>query len=116
LSPSQADGASLSYLRNLLVDVDTPLNEDRADLLQYDLIERDGGFHGLHMVVRIRTATNTNALAIAPSFTVDQLALLDQQTHKVYVLFVGCSSECFSKNESAIKRVVDSWHVKRNNG
>jgi hypothetical protein len=116
LTPNQSDTASTLFLRNLIVDVDTPINDDRADIIQYDMIQRDGGFHGIHMVIRIRAAPNTSALAQPASFTINQIALLDQKTERVYVLFVACTSECFSKNETSIKRVVDSWHVKRTNG
>lgn len=42
----------------------------------------------------------------------EQVSLVNSVTTKAWVLFVGCSPQCFAKNHSAVNRVVNSWIVR----
>jgi hypothetical protein len=44
--------------------------------------------------------------------TIDQTALVDQATSKLYALLVSCSNVCFDDNQGQISKVVDSWTVR----
>lgn len=103
LSPESADGVSLMSLRNLFYEIDTKLEEETAEVISYEPVERDGGFHGSHLVARLTTASG--------DIVVNQIALLDQATTKVYALAVACSVKCYDDNESEIEQVMDSWTV-----
>jgi hypothetical protein len=110
LGAATSDDLSLAGMRNFVFPVDQALNEDRADLLAYEPVEPDGGFHGLHFRIRIRDSATL--AQVTSSYTVDQTILVDQSTTKVYLFVVGCSSACFSDNRRAIDNVVKSWTVK----
>ena len=103
LSPESADGVSMMSLRNLFYDVDAKIEKETAEVLSYEPVERDGGFHGSHLVVKLTTARG--------DIVINQIALLDQGTTKVYALAVACSTECYDKNMSKIEQVIDSWTV-----
>jgi hypothetical protein len=106
LSDADNDQVSLTSLRNLFFTVDDAVNANAATVLTYDPVNLDGGFHGAHLIVRY-TQKNT-------SITLNQIAVLDQQTHKIYALAVSCTSECYDKQQSKIEKVVASWTVKDN--
>ena len=55
------------------------------------------------MVVRLATARG--------DVVVNQIAMLDQGTTKVYALAVVCSVDCYDRNQSRIEQVMDSWTV-----
>jgi hypothetical protein len=103
LTPESADGVSLMALRNLFFEVDAMLEKENAQVIAYEPVERDGGFHGSHMVVKLATARG--------DVVVNQIAMLDQGTTKVYALAVSCSVDCYDRNQSRIEQIVDSWTV-----
>jgi hypothetical protein len=103
LTPESADGVSLMSLRNLFYDVDAKLEKQTAEVISYEPVERDGGFHGSHLVVRLATQRG--------DVVVNQIALLDQGTTKVYALAVACSVKCYDDNKSKIEQILDSWTV-----
>lgn len=105
LSFDDADSLSLSALRNYFFDVDTALQDQTGEVVAYDEMQRDGGFHGSHLVANL-TMTDGNVM------TIDQTVLVDQATTKLYALLVSCSSVCYEHNSKQIKQVVDSWTVR----
>ena len=105
LSFDDADSLSLSALRNYFFDVDTALQDQTGEVVAYEEIQRDGGFHGSHLVANL-TMTDGNVM------TIDQTVLVDQATTKLYALLVSCSSVCYEHNSKQIKQVVDSWTVR----
>jgi hypothetical protein len=104
LGSSDADSLSLSSLRNSYFNVDDALQNNAAQVVSYEMIQRDGGFHGIHLVVDI--AENGGTLRV------DQTSLVDQPTTKVYSLVVLCEAKCFAQAQSKIDQVVSSWTVK----
>jgi hypothetical protein len=105
LSFNDSDTVSLSALRNLFFDLDTALQNNTADLITYEPINMDGGFHGIHIVA---TIDDNKGRAL----TFNEKAVLDQDTSKLYVVVVSCEARCYDDNETTINRVVDSWTVK----
>jgi hypothetical protein len=41
----------------------------------------------------------------------DQYTLLDQSTHKLYLMILACTSECYQRNRATIEDTVNSWTV-----
>lgn len=104
LSPEASDGASLQSLRNLFFEVDSALEAGSASVRSYEAVELDGGFHGSHLVANLSNKKAT--------LTVNQVAVFDQATSKVYAISIYCSIECYDKYESKIDTVIDSWTVR----
>jgi len=49
---------------------------------------------------------------LSPGFVeLDQKALIDDASHKLYLAIMLCSSECYSRNRTQIEGAVDSWTV-----
>jgi hypothetical protein len=64
----------------------------------------DGGYHGNHNVFAIQQG---NDLAI-----VDQTALLDSTSSRLYLFVVSCNEDCyFENNADDIKELVESWTI-----
>ena len=100
-----ADGLSLSALRNYFFDVDTALQNDTGEVVSYDELQLDGGFHGSHLVANL-------TMADGGVMTIDQTVLVDQAPTQLYALLVSCSDVCYEKNSGDIKKVVDSGTVR----
>ena len=105
LSFDDADSLSLSSLRNLFYDVDTSVQNQMGQIVTYEPLELDGGFHGFHMVAEVDSEQGNVV-------TLDQTTLVDQATSKVYTLLVTCDSKCYDRNSDQIDRVVKSWTVR----
>lgn len=104
LSFDESDGLSLAALRNFFVDVDGALDNDLGQVLEYEELQRDGGFRGLRIVADLETSTGL--------ITIDQTVLVDQATTKVYALLISCTKVCYDDNRGDITNVVDSWTVR----
>jgi len=141
LSFTDRDNQSMSSLRNFLFPIDQLIqNESNAVIVSYDDEVVDGGLRGMQMVVSFREAslaaarqaasTPTGAAPIAsdklqrtllgggsaailtPGFIeLDQRALVDQSTHKLYLMILLCSSQCYQRNRASIEDTVNSWTV-----
>ena len=105
LSFDDADAMSLGSLRNYFFDIDTMMEDDTAEVVSYEDLKFDGGFHGSHLVANL-------TMSDGGVMTIDQTLLLDQATTKLYALIVSCSSVCYEQNAKDIKQVVDSWTVR----
>ncbi len=99
-----SDAMSTSVLRNYFFDVDTALQDETGELVEYEELQLDGGFRGIRLVANL----DVNGKRM----TIDQTALVDQATSKLYALLVSCSNVCFEDNEGQISKVVDSWTVR----
>jgi hypothetical protein len=104
LTSSVADELSLKSLRNLFFDIDGTDESTGAKVLDYRPVKFDGGFRGSKLVAELTKGKK--------SFTVNQIAVVDQDTRKVYALIVTCTTTCYHTNQSKIDTVVDSWTVK----
>lgn len=99
-----ADAISNEALRNYFFDVDTALQDGSGEVVEYEELQLDGGFRGIHLVATIDVS--------GQRMKFDQTALLDQGTTKLYALLVSCSNVCYDDNEGQIRNVVDSWTVR----
>jgi len=104
LSFDDADTLSLGSLRNLFYDVDTAVQNQMGEVIAYEPLEPDGGFHGFHLVAEVDAEKGGVV-------TLDQTTLVDQATSKVYTLLVTCDATCYDDNVDQIERVVKSWTV-----
>ncbi len=100
-----ADQLSINALRNFFVDIDTAIDQGSGEVLTYEPVERDGGFHGIHIVANVDDPKGR-------VMTFDQTSILDQATSKLYTLLVTCSANCYEHNKDKIERIVESWTVK----
>jgi hypothetical protein len=49
---------------------------------------------------------------LSPDFVeIDQKALVDDSSHKLYLVIMMCSSACYERNRDQIQGTVDSWTV-----
>jgi hypothetical protein len=131
------DQSSFQALRDYLFPV-TALIQDpnSAQVLSYDdRIDRDG-VHGVHIVFQFRASALAGAQAsaaqtgsegsdlqrsllggggaalLSPDYvTVDQMALVNADTSRVYFIAILCSAECYNRDSSQIQSIVDSWTV-----
>jgi hypothetical protein len=99
-----SDAMSTSVLRNYFFDVDTALQDETGELVEYEELQLDGGFRGIRLVANL----DVNGKRM----TIDQTALVDQATSKLYALLVSCSNVCFENNQGQISKIVDSWTVR----
>jgi hypothetical protein len=105
LSFDDADTMSTNALRNYFFDIDTALDEQTGEVVDYEELQLDGGFRGVHVVANL-------SMSDGGILTIDQTVLLDQATTKVYALIVSCSDVCYERNAGDIEKVVDSWTVR----
>ncbi len=76
----------------------------------YEFVSEDfsfgAGYDGVRRLVRYVDPDNPGSIA-----AVYMLAVTDPADQRMYSMVVGCSESCFSENQAAIERVVDSWIV-----
>jgi hypothetical protein len=141
LSFTERDSASISYLRNFLFPVDQLIqNGSDGSLISYSDKIVQGGLHGVHLVVQFRASSLSEAVARSQSATgsgsdassnlqrallggagagvldasfveLDQKALIDDASNRVYYVAILCSATCYQQNRGAIESAVDSWTV-----
>jgi hypothetical protein len=126
LNTELRDRASVSTLRNLVLPVDSLLQEIGAEavtLISYDDRIVKDGFRGMHMEVQVAASAlkalnaGTAGAGSAPSFLSDsyiqmsQTAYYDPSTDKVFFLAVLCDANCYSRNRGDIETVINSWAV-----
>jgi len=100
----QSDTASLETLRNQYLEVDAAVQAGQGEIVEYELLEPEGGFRGFHLVVDL-------ALEGGRTITFDQTTLIDQSSSRLYNLVLTCGAQCYADNADQIGRVVDSWTV-----
>jgi hypothetical protein len=115
LSQEQRDQINVSGLRSLVIGTD-PLSSQQSvgalggiasedvEVITDEPAEFDGGYHGNHNVFAVMKG---NDVAI-----VDQTALLDSTSSRLYLFVVSCNETCyFETNSDDIKAIVDSWTI-----
>jgi len=114
LSSDDSDSASDGFLRNFFIDVDTALQDQKLTLIKYDPVNRDGGFHGSHLVAQLVVEADASASTLheARAITFDQVVMIDQSRQHVYAVILSCSSACYDDQKGKIETVIDSWTVK----
>jgi hypothetical protein len=105
LSADESDAMSLQALRNSFVNIDAALQANAADVVTYEPVTFDGGFHGIHLVATIEDKKGRSS-------TIDQTSVVDQDTTKTYSLILTCTTTCYDRNQDKIDNVVKSWTVR----
>ena len=104
LSEQEHESYSLASLRNAVIPIDQ-LSQDEGMVkpVSEEEILLEDGIHGSRLVNEVKIGEEL--------FTIDQTALLDAATRKLYVLVIGCQKECYEANQKTIEGVADSWTV-----
>jgi hypothetical protein len=120
LGPQQRDTVSLEVLRNLVLPIDeiSQIDETLVELVDAEEINRDG-VRGVQFVFNVDMEAVDSLIAglepapdRKPEFaTINQTALVDSATRKLYALVISCEAGCYEDNKSTIEKVADSWTV-----
>ena len=111
LDDQSHDNVSLKALRAHLFDGVDPLEAElsgdgNVEVLAHDDLTRPGGLRGTHLVVNLRGAKGQEYV------TTTYLALTDNATRRLYLLYIGCRASCYEQHKAEIEGIVDSWTVK----
>jgi hypothetical protein len=109
LLPEQRDSFSLADLRTLLLPFD-PLAQEAQQAGDVEVVDvkdvhQAGGLHGTDLLLNLKTDGGDRVKW-------RQVALVDGAVHKVHVLAVSCTTDCYDENQKVIDQVVTSWKVK----
>jgi hypothetical protein len=111
LDDEAKDNVSLKLLRAQVFDGTDPVEAELAgdpnvEVLSNTDVTRPGGLRGTHLVVNLRGATGQEYV------TTNYLALVDNETRTLYLLYIGCRASCYEQHQAEIDRIVDSWTVR----
>lgn len=96
-------GYSLNSLRNEVVPAEQlQQTGGRLRVFGTEEVSQEGG-QGLHMTFALELADGT--------LVIDQTALVDPATRRVYLLALGCSSRCFEASRDEIAAITESWTI-----
>lgn len=96
-------GFSLQSLRTeLLAPAQVQQLGDRLELIDVQELSQDGG-EGLKITFSVDLPQGT--------LIFDQMAVVDDRTSRVYLLAIGCSSECYDSNRETIAAIGESWTI-----
>lgn len=110
--------ASVSRLRNFIAfETDgLPIESDpvkdfldgspAVEVISYDEISKENGLRGIRLRANFQIDEDNWV-------TIEQRALVDRDTRKLYRLVLKCESSCFKKNYEEIKRISNSWTIKK---
>jgi hypothetical protein len=93
---------SLSSLRDELLPSAQLQEQGRLRVLDAEEVSQDGG-QGLHVAFALELADGT--------LIIDQTALVDPATRRVYLLALGCSSRCYEASRDEIAAIRESWTI-----
>ena len=102
----QYNEMSIDGLRNLVLPLDEWLAEGTAEPLDgfRDQPFERGGLHGTRLTWAVE-------LPDAPPVVYHQVALLDDDRSKVFLLVFSCAPDCYSSNQKTIDQIVTSLRV-----
>ena len=111
LDDEAKDNVSLKVLRAQVFDGTDPVEAEltgdpNVEVLSNEDVTRPGGLRGTHLVVNLRGATGQEYV------TTNYLALVDNETRTLYLLFIGCRASCYEQHQAEIEQIVDSWTVR----
>jgi len=115
LTAAQRDSLSLNSLRDVLLPVSSDARKAAAsnnfpltgfELLADQVVTPTKGVHGVHAVYNY-------AFPDGLVQTYDQTAYVSDDITRVYFMLIICSTRCHSARSGEIKRVADSFTVRR---
>jgi hypothetical protein len=119
LTPEERATISEEQLRNLTINLDElQKQQDEADkgkpldltinkdfyLRVNQPIKQAGGFHGLQTIADVRAPDPDNRV-----FVFNQVAYLDKENTKLYMLNIRCETICYENNRSTVTEIVKSF-------
>jgi len=123
LLPEERQSVTVDHLRNLSIPVDQ-LAQQQAEADQgkppqlsinkdfevrvNEEIAKPGGYHGLQTIVNVRAPDPDNRV-----FVFNQIALLDANNTKLYVLSIHCETICYAQNQGTVQKIVDSFTLQK---
>jgi hypothetical protein len=119
--PTFQGDVSLDWLRDMLGDPVSLTSRTRLisagvalpqgfELLDDEVLTPSPGRHGVRVVYNLFVATDQFGSGFVATY--DLTALTNDDSSLLYVLLVGCSSECYRKNAVKINDVVTSFTVR----
>src|SRR3954470_9584446 len=123
LLPDERQNIDVDHLRNLSIPIDQlQAQQDEADKgkppalsINKDFevrvnneISKPGGYHGLQTIVNVRAPDPDNRV-----FVFNQIALVDANATKLYVLSIHCETICYAQNQATVQKIVDSFTLQR---
>jgi hypothetical protein len=106
------DQIALGTLRNVFYPVDELAQSNAAEILSYEDVVTDDGFRGSKMVYDIIVAGVSGIVPGNAVIRVNQTAVLDSSSQRLYLFTIRCESHCYEKNKSLIDQIASSWTVK----
>lgn len=123
LLPEERQNVTVDHLRNLTIPVDQlaqqqaeadqgkgpqlSINKDFEVRVNQE-IAKPGGYHGLQTIVNVRAPDPDNRV-----YVFNQIALLDQNNTKLYVLSIHCETICYAQNQGTVQKIVDSFTLQK---
>jgi len=104
LTAAERDGASLSSIRNTIVDLDQAKEAGVLRAVTGEEIQDAKGLRGQRVVFSLDIEGELT--------TMSKTALVDAKTSKLYTLLVGCRAACYEKHKGNIDKVVESLTIK----
>jgi hypothetical protein len=106
------DALSLSTLRNWVYPIDRLLQANAGEILAYEDVVLPGGFHGSRIVFDVVLSGISNVSAGNQVIRVQQIAVVDPATQRLYFFMIRCESHCYRDNGTLIDQIASSWTVK----
>lgn len=112
LTPAARDEISLRLMRNTIYPLDQLLQDQSAEVRDYEELVFDEGFRGLMIEYDVTLGRNVEVTAGTDVIRVHQIGVLDPATETLYQFAIRCESHCFDENDKLIDQIVESWTVK----
>lgn len=106
------DQVSLGSIRNELYPVDQLIQNDAAEIRDYEEIVLDQGYRGIRIEFDVALGGNAEIAAGNEVIRVHQIGIVDPATETLYLFAIRCESHCFDENDKVIDQIVESWTVK----
>jgi hypothetical protein len=102
---------SLSAARSAILGFD-PLFmgdevKDTVEIITRQPLAPNDGLQGSRVIFNFRPTVDD------PWRTMDLVSAFDQSRGRLYILLIGCSGECFKREQTTISDFVSSWKVDR---
>lgn len=106
------DQTSLGTIRNELYPVDELIQNDSAEIRDYEELVLDEGYRGIRIEFDVALGGNAEISAGNQVIRVHQIGIVDPATETLYMFAIRCESHCFDENDKLIDQIVESWTVK----
>lgn len=106
------DQISLGTIRNEVYPVDELIQNDAAEIRDYEELVLDEGYRGIRIEFDVTLGGNAEITSGNEVIRVHQIGIVDPATETMYLFAIRCESHCFDENDKVIDQIVESWTVK----